>query len=749
MAVAGQQVPPFPAPQDQELKNIIDKLANFVARNGTKFEEMTKTKQKDNPKFSFLFGGDYFNYYKWRVSVEVAQSKLIPQHLQSQGQSYPNAQASLVQQAIVQQSIQSAPWQQAQQVQQPQVTGQHNASQQPYQTSTESVNIPEFEGFLVKIMQSCTKENISNGKNWIFKHCKTEDHFKQVADYMLLRVTGAGMGFLHKLHIIYLINDVLHNAIRKTTLNVKSQLQEVIVPIYCHTFVGESQENQQRCGKVVRIWETNSYFDSNVFEKLKNPVQTKEELKSSEATDEKTIQEPKQSTETTSKTKNENEEGENTATDVSDPEQQENTNVETADTESSLDKQAIPTLQPPPQSENLPFPQHPPADPMFTPDPNFSFPPPNFHQFPPPGFPRPPFNQPPPGFNGHPMPPFDPNFPRPPHMFPPIPPQQFDYNHGFSDQAPAVHDYHHGQGGGPVIEEQPLPPQAMYYELPAGLMVPLINSPDVDYKPLNPDDVKLPPPQPPSERLIAAVEAFYSAPSHERPRNSEGWEAGALHEFYKTKLNFIKEREFREKVEKVKEMAKKRQPTQENTDEEKRSRSRSKSPEKAKSPSPKRRSRSRSPVRRRSRSRTKSRSRSRSPRRRRSRSMSRSSSGSRSRSRSRSKSRSPRRKRSRSPPPRRRSPTPPSFTGAYLQQSLNTRIDESNVGHQLLKKMGWEGAGLGKSEQGIQDPIKQGEVRDKQDMFKGIGVEINDPFDRYRKNMSYTYNRPRRDRDRK
>lgn len=33
---------------------------------------------------------------------------------------------------------------------------------------------------------------------------------------------------------------------------------------------------------------------------------------------------------------------------------------------------------------------------------------------------------------------------------------------------------------------------------------------------------------------------------------------------------------------------------------------------------------------------------------------------------------------------------------------------------------GWEGSGLGKSEQGIQDPIKQGEVRDKQDMFKVI-----------------------------
>ena len=28
------------------------------------------------------------------------------------------------------------------------------------------------------------------------------------------------------------------------------------------------------------------------------------------------------------------------------------------------------------------------------------------------------------------------------------------------------------------------------------------------------------------------------------------------------------------------------------------------------------------------------------------------------------------------------------YSGAYMQQSLNTRIDETNVGHKLLKKMG-------------------------------------------------------------
>ncbi|KAK2087602.1 hypothetical protein P7K49_033509 [Saguinus oedipus] len=45
---------------------------------------------------------------------------------------------------------------------------------------------------------------------------------------------------------------------------------------------------------------------------------------------------------------------------------------------------------------------------------------------------------------------------------------------------------------------------------------------DHEYKPLDPKDIRLPPPMPPSERLLAAVEAFYSPPSHDRPRNRYG-----------------------------------------------------------------------------------------------------------------------------------------------------------------------------------------------------------------------------------
>ena len=57
-------------PDDVEIRNIIDKLASFVARNGPEFEAMTKKKQENNPKFSFLYGGENYHYYTYKVTIE-------------------------------------------------------------------------------------------------------------------------------------------------------------------------------------------------------------------------------------------------------------------------------------------------------------------------------------------------------------------------------------------------------------------------------------------------------------------------------------------------------------------------------------------------------------------------------------------------------------------------------------------------------------------------------------------------------
>jgi len=47
----------------------------FVARNGPEFEMMTKQKQQGNPQFAFLFGGEFYNYYMYRVTTEQAVLK--------------------------------------------------------------------------------------------------------------------------------------------------------------------------------------------------------------------------------------------------------------------------------------------------------------------------------------------------------------------------------------------------------------------------------------------------------------------------------------------------------------------------------------------------------------------------------------------------------------------------------------------------------------------------------------------------
>ena len=50
-----------------EVRNIVNKTASFVARNGPEFEQRIKQNEINNPKFNFLNPGDpYLAYYQQR-----------------------------------------------------------------------------------------------------------------------------------------------------------------------------------------------------------------------------------------------------------------------------------------------------------------------------------------------------------------------------------------------------------------------------------------------------------------------------------------------------------------------------------------------------------------------------------------------------------------------------------------------------------------------------------------------------------
>jgi len=759
-------------PDDIEERNIIDKLANFVARNGPKFEELTKSKQKDSPKFAFLFGGDHHAYYKWKVTLETAQVEA-----QKRQAALAAANTDTAQQSNDTTNTSDNP---------------PPSSSVPVEEDSSQLDIKAFRDLVQKLILACTKDNIQNGKNWVVNNAKTEEQRRLVSQFLFRRLIEECLPFQQKLHIVYLANDILHHSRKKELPQLQESLQEYILPIVGVVINGESAENRQKVSKVLKIWENQSFFSEDVREKLKDPTRLYDQFLNfidAEKADMKKEEEEEQE-----KLKPNIKMEEEVSNVVSSQIQAPNYNYPPPSFPPDMSvpppsSQGIPpsTQGPPPQGQGQPFPPYQQyAQRWNRPPPNMSQPPPPVDQgmyfeqpfrqrgpppdnqrFPPPGFQQQGFPPPGPrGDSGFDQGPHGQNWNQqydmpPPHNYQSGPPpnvQTFDYSHqsvpnqpppgAVPGGEPISIDYEHGRGGAmpdpPTMQERdPTIPQAPYYDLPAGLIVPLVKLWDCEYKPIDPKDIRLPIPQPPSQRLLAAVEAFYAPPSHDRPRDSQGWEKNGLFEFYKAKIKYIRDKE--RKLEIIPRTpspigSRSCSPESDNLvtskprDSRSRSRSRSKSRTKSRSPRSRSRSKSRSRSRsrsgsqtgKRSKSRSRSKSNSQSPRRK----------GSRSRSRSYSRSPTPQKQ------PIQRSPTPPEFIG-FETKSLDTRIEESNIGHKMLAKMGWGGQGLGKKESGIVEPIAQDAVREKQDKYKGVGLDVNDPFDNYRKNKSYTYSRPR------
>lgn len=786
-------------PNDVELRNIIDKLAQFVARNGPEFEQMTKNKQKGNPKFGFLFGGDHFNYYQYKVTTEqailkakAARENAQPINSQSQlsvgantqtvlpsligpqatpfGTNSPNltgaTQAAPTPLQIINAAASATQWLVNHQQQQSSVpTGgqltmnsiieqqnslnqqitqseqnlaaQHTVLLQTQQTQIEeairklqaeslanranehNVNLQDFDAVLQPIIDSCTKDSISSGKAWILNKNTPEAH-QIIAQYLLSKVVSPTAPFSQKLHIIYLINDVMHHCVRKHAEDLKKSLEEVVVPMFCSTCISTSEDHKIKLNKLINLWEAkNNYFSKDIIAKLKTPEKSWAEYQANLISQNNSIV---NSVTLATKASFDNYQSQHQAfvnhalQQIQNLENQKLQIEQNADVQNQFQVQPNPLGQVPLMSNVLDHNLPNQGSVMSQPPPNLHDPKPIKNEI---NIPMK-FDAPPPLLMANQIPLPMENFSQPPPtIFQHLPP---DLMPDFSKPPP----------GFPAKETvlDDLVPSVPYFELPAGLMVPLIKLEDSNYKPIDPDKIRLPHAVPPGERLLQAIEAFYQRNnSNTRERlilDADGWEKLGLYEYYKAK-NAAKKKKEEEIQDGLR--PKSRSPTP-----IKREKSRSRSPKRKRYRS---KSRSKSRERERERERDRSKSGSRSPVR-----HHRSSNGRRSPRRStssRSYKRSRSRSKSMSPPPRNRSLTPPSFVGSNYAKTMEQHLDESNKGHQMLRKMGWGGAGLGSKEQGIEAPISGGEVRDRVDQYKGVGINLHDPYEHFRKSKGQAF----------
>uniref|UniRef100_A0A336MLT5 CSON001959 protein n=1 Tax=Culicoides sonorensis TaxID=179676 RepID=A0A336MLT5_CULSO len=789
-----------PAPQDQNLRNIIDKLAEFVARNGTEFEQMTKNKQQSNPKFAFLFGGEYFSYYQWRKEKErerfgfgnMSMSGPPPPGTgppiwQNNAASLPpvmpgvqqNPNAAQIEALNVQQNKLREQIQQSEQ----NLQAQHSVLLNQQQTQIDAavkiaqnellqrqadengIKLQELDALLQPIIDSCTKDSISNGKSWILQHTSDASKCQVVSQYLLKKAIIEGAPFTQKLHLIYLVNDVIHHCVRKNSDELKKCLENVVIPMFCNAQMCATEEQRAKLTKLLTLWESKAnFFDACVISKLKSPPSSLQEYQASLLTQHASIIAPLTQA---SKTTYENYQQQHQV--FADHATRQITVIETQ--KQQLEQQGIQMILQQQQHQqqqqqisvvgqshqNLPnnvnpqlssiiqqiqmqlsngnannaaanSPRNIPTlvtsvpgqmnsnesrDDMGNHRQSMYQPPPlsqknddlygnnrvdspanqgrmNDYSLPPPQIPD--MSKPPPGFND-----------------------------ASAEPPPAI------------LED--LTPKLPYFDLPAGLMVPLISLEDCNYKALDPSLIKLPAPVPPSERLLSAVEAFYALPSHERPRDGEGWEKLGLYEYFKVKNSAKKQKEdeiaqgIREKsrsptpidpllLKPPRKKNKRVYRSKSRTRSRSRSKSKSKSPEKQRSPTPP----PAPPPQRQS------------------------------RSRRRSITPPPQRREAKNIRERERSISPPmaSFAGATYTKSANEFIEETNKGHQMLMKMGWAGSGkgLGVAAQGIEQPISAGEVREKQDLYKGVGASTQvDPYESFRRNKATSFIHRIRQRD--
>ncbi|KAH7936196.1 hypothetical protein HPB52_019916 [Rhipicephalus sanguineus] len=279
------------APPDQELRNIIDKLAQFVARNGPEFEQMTKQKQKDNPKFP---SSSVANTTPLKPKEEVPQTAASAPPAPMPWQATSNVALAQLQQQVqeIQEQIRQSEVNlaaqhqvllQQQQVQLDEAIRKAQDDKLMAQAKSCDIEIAELDKILQPIIESCTKDAISAGKGWIFSHSTTPQRNELICQYLLKKVTVPGAPFDMKLHIVYLINDVLHHwknvmlldlfcSVRKNADGLKQSLDKVVVPIFCTTSIGVDEEKGQKLAKLLKLWETNNYFPALILEQLKNPA---------------------------------------------------------------------------------------------------------------------------------------------------------------------------------------------------------------------------------------------------------------------------------------------------------------------------------------------------------------------------------------------------------------------------------------------------------------------------------------------
>ncbi|KAI8801316.1 hypothetical protein BJ742DRAFT_33045 [Cladochytrium replicatum] len=314
----------FP-PKDDQAVALIDKTADLVSRNGFRLLEMMQERESSNPNLAFIFPSHpHHPYFMWRVnnpgkSLPALQLRLSPHdpvtpaapfsrppppppqfhqqpsHLTISPQFQQSAAllaqnpvatalAALAQPESAQNLMLLLALQTAASAPQPQITSPTPPVPPPAPTLVSATGdlvralgdeepMRRFITLVSNAMKDCSQSNIQAGKLWLLDNCKTPAQV-DAATHFLVRVCESRDTFEERLHVLYLLNDVIYHSERKNLQWVKDaifpHLSSLLQIVY--RTAGNNKVSKAKVMKILQIWNDKNLIDPREVDRFRNEL---------------------------------------------------------------------------------------------------------------------------------------------------------------------------------------------------------------------------------------------------------------------------------------------------------------------------------------------------------------------------------------------------------------------------------------------------------------------------------------------
>ncbi|KAI8619154.1 hypothetical protein BC830DRAFT_1226323 [Chytriomyces sp. MP71] len=118
-----------------------------------------------------------------------------------------------------------------------------------------------FHSLLVAVTRDCTKTNIQNAKTWVFRTCDTQELVNTLATLLATTLSNS-QGFQERLHILYLINELLFNEIQKGGSIVNQAISAIITDLILSACQAPDIDatKKEKISKILSIWSAKNVF---------------------------------------------------------------------------------------------------------------------------------------------------------------------------------------------------------------------------------------------------------------------------------------------------------------------------------------------------------------------------------------------------------------------------------------------------------------------------------------------------------